>query len=202
MTNRALARRNSYKRSLITTVEPLPYSEFRRLLSQNEIAEVTISDNTIPGALKTPLKDGRSRFETTRVEGELADELSRYEVKYARIVENTFLRDILSWILPAVVFIGIWLFAMRRFGGQGGLGGGFMAVGKSRAKLYGNPACARNADRGRTWAPCGSRFAQARFNGFANIRHSNVVEATLPFLCYPSVLAGFALRVHRGGWTM
>jgi cell division protease FtsH len=118
-----------------TTVEPLPYSEFRRLLKQDAITDVTISDNTIQGTLKTPLKDGRTRFVTTRVEGELADELSRYDVKYSRIVENTFLRDILSWILPAVIFVAIWLFAMRRFG-QGGGVGGFMALGKSKAKVY------------------------------------------------------------------
>jgi len=118
-----------------TTVEPLPYSEFRQLLRQDEITEVTISDNTIQGTLKTPRKDGRTRFVTTRVEGELADELSRYDVKYSRIVESTFLRDILSWILPAVIFVGIWLFAMRRFG-QGGGVGGFMALGKSKAKVY------------------------------------------------------------------
>ncbi len=118
-----------------STVEPLPYSEFRQLLKQDQITEVTITDNVISGTLKTPLKDGRTRFVTNRVEEDLADELSRYEVKYTRIVENTFLRDLLSWVLPAVIFVAIWMFALRRMG-QGGIGGGFMAIGKSKAKVY------------------------------------------------------------------
>jgi cell division protease FtsH len=40
----------------------------------------------------------------------------------------------LSWILPAIFFVGIWMFAIRRMG-QGGLGG-LMTIGKSRAKVY------------------------------------------------------------------
>src|SRR3981081_3881827 len=47
------------------------------------------------------------------------------------------LRDILSWILPALIFFGVWyLLAKRMAGQQGGLGGGFMNIGKSRAKIY------------------------------------------------------------------
>jgi len=40
---------------------------------------------------------------------------------------------LLSWILPALVFVGVWAFVMRRMGGaQGGL----LAIGKSKAKVY------------------------------------------------------------------
>jgi cell division protease FtsH len=45
--------------------------------------------------------------------------------------------QLLSWILPAVFFVGIWLFFIRRMAErQGGLGGGLMSVGKSKAKVY------------------------------------------------------------------
>ncbi len=50
------------------------------------------------------------------------------------MVENHFVRDLLSWILPAIIFVGIWMFAIRRMG-QGGLGG-VMQIGKSHAKIY------------------------------------------------------------------
>ena len=44
-------------------------------------------------------------------------------------------RSVLSWVLPAVVFIGLWLFILRRFSDRQGLGG-MMAIGKSKAKVY------------------------------------------------------------------
>jgi hypothetical protein len=51
------------------------------------------------------------------------------------VIESTWLRDLLSWIVPAIFFIAIWMFVIRRVGQGGGLGG-LMAIGKSRAKIY------------------------------------------------------------------
>ncbi|WP_374262153.1 ATP-dependent zinc metalloprotease FtsH [Zoogloea sp.] len=118
------------------TVEPLPYSEFQRLVKAGEVTEIAIADNTIQGTLKTPLQDGRQKFVTTRVDPALAKELGQYDVKFTGVVENTLLKDIVGWVLPAVIFVGIWLFAMKRFGGKQGMGGGFMNLGKSKAKVY------------------------------------------------------------------
>ncbi len=67
---------------------------------------------------------------------QLAERLSRFDVKYTRVQESTFLRDLLSWVLPALVFFGIWFLLARRMQQGGGLGGGFMSIGKSRAKIY------------------------------------------------------------------
>jgi len=58
-------------------------------------------------------------------------------VKFRGVVENTFFRDLLSWIVPALVFFALWAFLIRRMAErQGGLGGGFMSLGKSKAKVY------------------------------------------------------------------
>ena len=44
--------------------------------------------------------------------------------------------DILGWILPLVIFIGIWIFIMRRMSGGGaGAGGQIFSIGKSR-RIY------------------------------------------------------------------
>ena len=118
------------------TIEPLPYSEFQRLLKTGELSEISITDNTIQGTFKKPLEDGRQKFVTTRVDPALAKDLAQYNVKFTGIVENTFLKDLLGWVLPAVIFVGIWIFAMKRFGGKQGIGGGFMNLGKSKAKVY------------------------------------------------------------------
>src|SRR5207249_4775806 len=43
------------------------------------------------------------------------------------------LRDLLSWVVPIALFFGVWLFLLGRMGqGQGG----FMTVGRSKAKIY------------------------------------------------------------------
>jgi cell division protease FtsH len=118
------------------TVEPIPYSQFQQLLKNGQVKEVLITTNTIEGELVNPLPDGRSRFVTTRVEPDLAAELDQRGVTYRRAIENTFLRDLLSWVLPALLFFGIWMFLMRRFAERQGLGGGFLSIGKSKAKVY------------------------------------------------------------------
>ncbi|HTT37820.1 MAG TPA: ATP-dependent zinc metalloprotease FtsH [Burkholderiales bacterium] len=118
------------------TVEPLPYSEFQKHLKDGEIKSVVISDKVIQGEFVKPLPDGRTRFATTRVEPELASQFDQYHVKYTQVAENTLLKDILSWVVPAVVFFGIWMFLMRRVAEKQGLGGGFLSIGKSKAKVY------------------------------------------------------------------
>jgi cell division protease FtsH len=116
-------------------IEVIPYSEFGKLLEKGDIKEVTIQDNYLIGTLKTPLADGKTQFATTRVEPELADKLSHYGVKYTRVVESTWLRDLLSWVLPVLLFFGLWMFVFRKLAERQGMGG-FMAIGRSRAKIY------------------------------------------------------------------
>jgi cell division protease FtsH len=118
------------------TIEVVPYSEFEQLLAQNKISEVTVSDQRITGKLKAPEK-GKTIAVANLVPPEVAERLDKYGVQYTRVVESTFLRDVLSWVVPALVFFGIWFLLVRRMASQQGGGlGGFMAIGKSRAKIY------------------------------------------------------------------
>jgi cell division protease FtsH len=117
-------------------IATIPYSEFQGLLQGGKVAEIGISDNFIQGKLKEPLASGQTLFSTTRVEPDFAQELQPYGVKYTGQIESTFLRDILSWVLPVLIFFGIWAFLMRRMVGKDGLGGGLMQIGKSKAKVY------------------------------------------------------------------
>jgi cell division protease FtsH len=120
----------------MTTVETIPYSQFQQLVRENKVAEVAVGSNHITGRLKQADESGKERFVTTRIDPALAVEFRQSDAKVYGLVESTLLRDILSWVLPAVVFVGIWILMMRRFGQKGGLGGGFMAIGKSKAKVY------------------------------------------------------------------
>jgi cell division protease FtsH len=118
-----------------TKVEPIPYSRFHTLLEENKIAEIAVTENHIYGSLKEKNADGLKDFVTTRVEPELADKLDKHNVVYTGVVQSTWMRDLLSWLLPMAVFVGIWMFLIRRMN-PGGMSGGLMAIGKSRAKVF------------------------------------------------------------------
>ena len=123
---------NLYKQ--YTKIEPIPYSRFQTLLDQDMIAEIAVTHDYIYGKLRETGTDGVKEFVTTRVEPELADKLDKHNVVYTGVVQSTWIRDLLSWILPMAVFIAIWLYAIRRMGG--GMSGGLMSIGKSRAKVF------------------------------------------------------------------
>ena len=118
------------------TVQPITYSEFLTYLKNGEVAEVAIGQNTLEGKFKSALPDGRTKFVAVRVEDDLAKDLAQYNVKFSGRVESNFLHDVLSWVIPAVVFFGVWWFVMRKFAEKQGLGGGFLSVGKSKAKVF------------------------------------------------------------------
>jgi len=117
------------------TVEQIPYSQFDQYLKDKKIEEIAIKENVIEGKFKEPLKDGKQYFVTTRVEVPLADELSKYDVKFTGVVQSTIIRDILSWVLPVLLLFGLWMFFIRKFAEKQGIGG-MMTVGKSKAKVF------------------------------------------------------------------
>ncbi len=118
-----------------TQIAQIPYSQFQDDLKAGKISEVRVSGNYIQGKLKAPDAQGRTEFITTRVDPEIAQELGKYDVKFAGTIESTFLRDLLSWVVPIGLFFGIWYFMYRRFANQAGFGG-LMSVGRSKAKIY------------------------------------------------------------------
>jgi cell division protease FtsH len=115
-------------------IEAVPYSQFQSLLHEGKVDRVAVSSRFIQGTLKEPLPNGKKQFVTTRVDSDLAAELQKAGVTYSGQVENTFLTDLLSWVVPALVFFGLWTFLARRM--SQGLGGGLMSIGKSKAKVY------------------------------------------------------------------
>jgi len=124
---------------LMTTavqVEEIPYSQFETYLRGGKIAQVTVSEHSLAGTFKQPLEDGKSRFATNRVDPAFADELAKYGVTIEGAPDNSGLVSILSWILPTLFFVAIWVFVFRRMAGGGFGAGGMMSVGKSRAKVY------------------------------------------------------------------
>ncbi|HEY6578328.1 MAG TPA: ATP-dependent zinc metalloprotease FtsH [Rhizomicrobium sp.] len=119
-----------------TRYTPIPYSRFETLLDQNKIGNVWVSQTAIQGILKKPEKDGLKQFEATRVDPGFAALLDKHHVVYSGEVQSAWLADILSWVIPMALFFVVWMFVIRRFAQKQGMGGGLMAIGKSRAKIY------------------------------------------------------------------
>jgi len=119
----------------LNKVEELPYSQFKSLVAAGKVAEVSLGSQRLTGTIKTE-RDAKTEksFTTIRVEDpELVRELSEQGVVFAGVIESTFWRDLLSWVLPVAVFAAVWFFIIRRFGQAQG---GFMQVGQSKAKIY------------------------------------------------------------------
>lgn len=70
-----------------------------------------------------------NKLQTLKTEG--------FAVKYTMKTETNYFGQILSWILPFVLLIALWLFIMKRVsGGAGGPGGQIFNIGKSKATLF------------------------------------------------------------------
>ncbi|MDP6979690.1 MAG: ATP-dependent zinc metalloprotease FtsH [Myxococcota bacterium] len=122
-----------WSQSQVTTI---PYSEFLELQRQGEVSDLKIGREWITGRYVNPVEDEPETFRTVRVDAELAEELEGGDFPFSGVVEETWLTRLLSWVLPLVLLLGLWMFMLRRITPGGGMGGGLMGVGKSRAKIY------------------------------------------------------------------
>ena len=119
---------------LTPSAAPIPYSEFKTLLKNGQIAEVAVGEQLIRGTLKEAPAGQSKQFTTTRVDDpKLTEELEARQVKYTGEITNRWLPELLGWIIPLIVFIGIWGFFFRRMSGAEG---GVMSFARSRAKIY------------------------------------------------------------------
>ncbi|WP_194743978.1 ATP-dependent zinc metalloprotease FtsH [Thermaurantiacus tibetensis] len=117
-----------------TTTERIPYSRFLELLEKDRVAAVQIEPDRIIGRYKEPT-DGKQVFVTTIVPEPLAQRLEKSSAEFDGTIQSGFLTNILSWVLPVILFFALWSWVFRGFAERQGLGG-LMSVGKSKARVY------------------------------------------------------------------
>ncbi|MEX2492235.1 MAG: ATP-dependent zinc metalloprotease FtsH [Nitrospirales bacterium] len=117
-------------------LDEVPYSQFKNWVQEDQVAEVSITEKIIHGKLKQDREpEGSQWFQTVRVDDpDLVRLLEEKHVEFAGVVISTLWKDVASWVVPILVFAGIWFWLLRKLGQ--GAGGGFMRIGKSKAKVY------------------------------------------------------------------
>jgi cell division protease FtsH len=65
------------------------------------------------------------QFRTVRVDPDISQLLEQNNIIFKGEIESTFFRDLLPWIIPVFLFIGIWYIIMKRMAGQQS---GFMSL--------------------------------------------------------------------------
>jgi cell division protease FtsH len=73
-------------------------------------------------------------FTTTRLEDpKLVEQLEAQKVRFSGEPQNRWMTEVLSWVLPFLLIVGLWTFFFRRMGGAEG---GIMSFARSKAKIY------------------------------------------------------------------
>jgi len=139
------------------STQEIPYSTFRKLIAENQVVSVKISPEKIyvklkPGAetglaVKGSQKEGPgiSFPQSTSKQDEiivnpvrdegLIELLESKGIKYQGLPSSTWISELLQWIVPFGLLIGIYFFVFRRMGAPGSQ---FMNIGKNKAALYEN----------------------------------------------------------------
>ncbi|NJO39184.1 MAG: ATP-dependent metallopeptidase FtsH/Yme1/Tma family protein [Cyanobacteria bacterium RU_5_0] len=114
----------------------VPYSLFIHQVQEGEVARVQVGQNQIRFQLKTGDDQVGQVFSTTPIfDLSLPNLLEEKGVEFAAAPppQNGWLTSLLGWVIPPLIFVGIWQFFVRRGGGGPQ---GMLSIGKSKAKVY------------------------------------------------------------------
>ncbi len=119
-------------------VETIPYSQFETMLKAGQVDNLVVGTNDITGTLKNAPAGQPSQFTTDRVDPALAQDLAKAKVTFSGEPAPGWLASVLGWLAPLLLFGVLWFVLLG--GRMGGAGGGMLAVGKSRARVYAESA--------------------------------------------------------------
>jgi cell division protease FtsH len=119
--------------SVLKQGQTIDYSQFKTLLAQGRINEVAVGKEAITGKYL----DGENKdvvFHTIRVDDpKLAEELQSQKVTFRGEADTRWVTELLTWVIPFLLILALWIFLFRRMGGAEG---GIMSFARSRAKIY------------------------------------------------------------------
>lgn len=113
-----------------------PYSMFIHQVQENEVTRVSVGQDIIRYQVKDDNGEPGQVYSTTPIfDLQLPKLLEENGVEFAAVPppQNRWFTSLLSWVIPPLIFVGVWRFFIAR--GAGGAQGA-LSIGKSRAKAY------------------------------------------------------------------
>jgi cell division protease FtsH len=118
------------------SIPQVPYSLFIHQVDEGQVSKVAVGQNQIRYQLKAETGQPEQVLATTPIfDLELPKRLEDKGIEFAAVPppKNGWFSSILSWVIPPLIFVGIWQFvAGRNAGGSQGV----LSIGKSKAKVY------------------------------------------------------------------
>ncbi len=103
------------------------------LLEKQQVSKAIITQDQLKVLVKED--DSQTWYYSNRVDPEMLNLLKGQSIEFEQKQESEFFKNLLSWIIPPLLFVGLWFYFMRRFAAKN-LGGSMMNVGKSKAKIF------------------------------------------------------------------
>ncbi|WP_104578304.1 ATP-dependent zinc metalloprotease FtsH [Helicobacter felis] len=164
-------------RFLSTSTKNISYHEMKELIEKKEVDSVSIGQTLI----KAISKEGNNKtiYVAKRVPDlSLVPLLDSQKINYSGFSESNFFADILGWLLPVLVILGLWMFMASRM--QKNMGGGIFGMGSSKKLI--------NAEK-----------PKVRFNDMAgNEEAKEEVVEIVDFLKYPDRYASLGAKIPKG----
>lgn len=166
------------------SIPRVPYSLFIDQVEDSKVTEVLVGDKEIRYRIQGEENQPGQVLSTTPIfDLELPKRLEAKGVKFAAAPppRNSWLGNIIGWVIPPLIFVGIWWFFLGR-GGAGGGPQGALSFTKSKAKVY------VEGDSGKV------TFADVAGVEEAKVELAEIVE----FLKTPQRYINIGARIPRG----
>jgi cell division protease FtsH len=118
-------------------VPRVPYSLFIDQVEDGKVSRVSVGQNEIIYELKGQEGQPQQYLRTTPIfDLELPKRLEDKGIEFAAAPppKNSWIGNILGWVIPPLIFVAIWQFFLGRAGGGGAQGA--LSFTKSKAKVY------------------------------------------------------------------
>jgi cell division protease FtsH len=122
----------------------VPYSLFIHDVKANHVERVSIAQDRITYQLR--VEDAQKQGEGEQKQGEILSTTPIFDLELPKLLEqnsvefaaapiqkNNWFGTLLGWVIPPLIFVGIFQLFSR---GAGGTGPGGLQIGKSKAKVY------------------------------------------------------------------
>ncbi|MGX2971874.1 ATP-dependent zinc metalloprotease FtsH [Helicobacter sp. T3_23-1059] len=154
------------------------YYELKQLIASRQVSNVSIGQTLIK-ANGIDSNGAKITFVARKVaDPSLVPLLEEHNISYGGFSESNFLTDMFGWLLPILIFLGLWMFLASRM--QKNMGGGIFGMGSSK-KLV-------NAEK-----------PKVKFDDMAgNEEAKEEVVEIVDFLKYPDRYSAVGAKIPKG----